>query len=158
LVKVFKRSVKPGYLRAKIDKLIEILEILNSRTITFCLILSLIAFILTIFEFYFVVTAFEEIELGSTFLVTPLITLSALVPITFMGLGVREGLSIMLFTMFGISAGTAFSAAFLCFVINNVSISLIGAIYLFKIELPSKKTDIEKIPLSRLSGDSNSFD
>ena len=52
-----------------------------------------------------------------------------------MGLGVREGLSIYFLAIFGVSAPAALSAAFLFFLINNVSISIIGVLYLGKVEM-----------------------
>lgn len=152
------RTIKAGKIIEKVNKLIGILKILDTRTITTCLIMSVIAFIITIIEFYYVISAFEEITLSSTALVTPLITLSVLVPITFMGLGVREGLSIMLFSMFGISSGTALSAAFLCFAINNVSISLIGAGYLSKIELPNQDAKIGSASLTTVKNEAKGRD
>lgn len=126
------------FLKEKLRNLFDILKILDLRTISISLFLSLMAFILTVFEFYYIVGAFEKSSLIMVFLATPLITLSALLPITFMGLGVREGLSVYLFSMFGVANATGFSAAFLGFVINNVSISLIGIIYLSKIRLTYK--------------------
>jgi uncharacterized membrane protein YbhN (UPF0104 family) len=57
-----------------------------------------------------------------------------------MGLGVREGISIVLLENFGISAPAAVSAAFLLFVINNASISAIGIIFLTKVKIKEPKS------------------
>lgn len=153
--KKFKKIVPNGFVKEKLNKLSQVFELLNYKIVTKALSLSLLAFITTLFEFYYVVSAFEDTALLSIYLVTPLITLSALIPVTFMGLGVREGLSMLLFSMFGITAGTALSAAFLCFVINNISISIIGIIYLSRIELTAAEANIDTEPVSSDPYDKN---
>jgi uncharacterized protein (TIRG00374 family) len=139
--KLVKNIFPDGYLKRKFSSVIDILHILDTKTVILSLSFSIVAFILTILEFYYVVSAFEATTLWSMCLTTPLITLSALIPITFMGLGVREGLAILLFSTFGISAPAALSAAFLCFVINNVTISFVGLLYFFRVELATGKVD-----------------
>lgn len=133
--KIVKNIIPNGKINKKIGRLIEIFKFLDIKTILICLILSVAAFIITILEFTCVISAFENTTFLSIFLVTPLITLSALIPVTIMGLGVREGLSILLFSKFGVSEATALTAAFLCFLINNVTISIIGIFYLSRLEL-----------------------
>jgi hypothetical protein len=45
--------------------------------------------------------------------------------------------------MYGVSAAAALSAAFLFFLINNVSISLIGIVYLFNVEISAREAGID---------------
>lgn len=130
----------------KVGKCLRSLSDLDFKEITVALFLAFLAFILIIFEFYCLVTAFEDIALPSIYLVTPLITLSTILPISLMGLGVREGLSIYFLAIFGVSAPAALSAAFLFFLINNVSISIIGVLYLGKVEVTARKVSIYKSP------------
>ncbi len=122
--------VHHGTTGAALGRLARAATALSSPLMLTSLALSFAAFALTILEFYFMVSAFENVPLSTTALVTPLITLSALLPVTFMGLGVREGLSMYLFSILHVSAPAALSAAFLGFLFNNVSISLIGVVFL----------------------------
>ncbi len=137
------KIIPDNYVGKKLSKLIDTLKFLDIQNITTALILSFFAFLVTIIQFYCLVSAFENISFISVCLTTPLITLSAVLPVSIMGLGVREGTSILLFSIFGVSAATAGTAAFLCFVTNNVSISIIGIVFLSKIKMMSKKTGLQ---------------
>jgi len=132
---LLKKIIPSGSRWDKISKLIDMLRNFNTKTISSALMLSVLAFVLVLFQFYYLVAAFEKGTFMSICLVTPLITLSSIIPISFMGLGVRESISIILFSTFGISEATALSAAFLGFIMNNVMISIIGIYYLSKINL-----------------------
>lgn len=118
----------------KLLKVTESLTLLNKRLLSISLTLSLISFFLIIVQFYFVISAFGEVSFLSACLATPMVTLSSLIPITFMGLGVREGFAVYLFSMLGVNPANAFSAAFLCFVINNVSTGFIGIFYMMTLK------------------------
>lgn len=127
-----------GFIKNKTNQLSNIFETLNYKVITLSLFLSFLAFTVIIFEFYYLVAAFEDIHLVSIFLVAPLITLSTVIPVSLMGFGVREGISILLLSNFQISSVTALSAAFLFFIINNFSISIVGVIFLSRVEIKIK--------------------
>lgn len=134
-----KRLVGIASFRDKIEKLSNVLDTLSIRMVSFCFLLSLVAFVLVILEFYFLVSAFEDISLWAVFLVAPLITLSSIIPVSIMGLGVREGLSVLLLSEYGVSAATGMTAAFLLFILNNVSISLIGILFFSRLSLLDRK-------------------
>ncbi len=135
---IVKRIIPDGRIGGKIIKLMDILRLLDKNTVSIVLLLSFVAFVLCIIQFYFLIIAFEKISLSSVFLATPLVTLSSILPVSIMGLGVREGISIVLLAKFNISAATAVSAAFLFFLINNVSISGIGIYYLSKVRIKTQ--------------------
>lgn len=137
---IFRGIVANGRIGNKLIRLTDILRVLDKKTISVILMFSIIAFLLCIIEFYFLISAFEVISLPAVFMVAPLITLSSILPVSLMGLGVREGISIVLLENFGISAPAAVSAAFLLFVINNASISAIGIIFLTKVKIKEPKS------------------
>lgn len=130
-----------GSIGAKMAKAFESLTLINNKIVSISLLLSFTSFFLIIAQFYFVISAFDNISFYSAFLATPLVTLSSLIPITFMGLGVREGFAVYLFSLLGITFAAAFSTAFLCFMINNVSTGLIGIIFLTGIQYKEKSTE-----------------
>lgn len=139
-------SDRPSFWR-KLGKVIDMLKDLDDKTVSMTLILSLVAFLLVIIQFYFLISAFEPASVSAVCLVTPLITLSSVIPVSFMGLGVREGIAMLLFAHFGISGTTAISAAFLVFIMNNVLISIIGMFFLSR-HLPHKTSKITQVPSS----------
>lgn len=129
-------------LKEKIIKIFEVFTDIKEKKINICILLSLVSFLLILAEFFFLVSAFEPIAFSVIILVTPLIIISNIIPISIMGLGVREGLSILLLSNYGIADSTAFSAAFLLFFFNNATISLIGIIFIHRIKV-FKKTIAE---------------
>ena len=136
--KTFKIIFSNEIIINKVSQLSHIFEMVNFKVISVSLFLSFLAFVTIIFEFYCLVAAFEDVHLLSIFFVAPLITLSSVIPISLMGFGVREGISILLLSHYHISSATALSAAFLFFVINNFSISIIGVFFLSRVEIKSK--------------------
>jgi len=137
--KIFAKFETDRTIFHKLIGMISILKDLRISAITISLFLSFLAFILIIFQFYYIVSSFESSSFLAVYLATPLITLSSLVPVTFLGLGVREGISVYLFSMLGITAATGFSTAFLGFIINNISISLLGVFFLLRLKIiPTK--------------------
>ena len=147
-----KKIIGDGPIWQKVGKLIDMLKNLDPKTVSTALILSFLAFISVLFQFYYLVSAFEGTTLLAVCLVTPLITLSSIIPVSFMGLGVREGISIVLFSAFGITGATALSVAFLGFAMNNVFISIIGIVFLSESFLVKKN---ELTRLRSLSGQKN---
>lgn len=61
----------------------------------------------------------------------PLVTLATMLPITFNGMGVREGAMVVFLAPLGVPAGTAVSLAFLWFSVFSAVSVLGGAVYLF---------------------------
>ena len=65
---------------------------------------------------------------GLFFVFVPLLSLAMIPPITINGLGIREGLGIILFARAGIGATDAFAVEFLTYLVA-VSISLVGLVF-----------------------------
>jgi hypothetical protein len=106
---------------------------MDIRGIIVCFIVTLLSLIVTLFQFYLIVIAFEPVDIKIIFLVVPLIILTNVLPLTIGGLGIREGASILLLSGFGVSDITAFNAAFLMFFINTFIPDMIGAFWVNKI-------------------------
>lgn len=64
-------------------------------------------------------------------ILVPLVTLATMLPITFNGMGVREGAMVVFLAPLGISAGTAVSLSFLWFCVFTAASVLGGAVYVF---------------------------
>lgn len=135
---IFQKLPVGQIIKNKLEIIINIYDSLKFKIFLYCLVLSIIAFLLVIFEFYILVIAFEDISVTAIFLIAPLITISTILPISIMGLGIREGLSIILLAAYGVSEATGLSSAFLLFLINNVSISLVGIIFLARVKIINK--------------------
>lgn len=116
----------------KLSRFLRMLSSVDGRKISVNLVLSLLAFIAVILQLYFLIAAFDTVTVASVFLAGPLITISSIMPVSFMGLGVREGISAILFANFGVSGSAAVAAAFLLFVINNLLIGLAGFVFLWR--------------------------
>ncbi len=128
-----RKMANRGGMWGKTGQYLVLLGSVDARTTSIALALSMAAFVAVILQLYFLVAAFESVNVGSVFLAGPLITLSSIMPVSFMGLGVREGISAVLFSGFGVSAPTAVAAAFLLFLINNVIMGLVGVFFLWRL-------------------------
>jgi uncharacterized membrane protein YbhN (UPF0104 family) len=117
----------------RLGKYLRMLGSVDSRKISVNLVLSFLAFVSVILQLYCLISAFETLNVTSAFLAGPLITISSIMPVSFMGLGVREGISVILFANFGISGAIAVAAAFLLFVINNLLVGAIGIVFVWRV-------------------------
>jgi hypothetical protein len=70
----------------------------------------------------------DLVVVGLFFVFVPLLSLAMIPPITINGLGIREGLGILLFAGAGIGETDAFAIEFLTYAVS-VSISLIGLFF-----------------------------
>jgi uncharacterized protein (TIRG00374 family) len=72
--------------------------------------------------------AIDEVIFGLFFVFVPLLSLAMVPPVTVNGLGVREGLGILLFARAGIGQTDAFATEFLTYLVS-VSVSLLGLVF-----------------------------
>jgi hypothetical protein len=78
---------------------------------------------------------------GLFFVFVPLLGLAMIPPITINGLGVREGLGIILFGAAGIGRADAFTMEFLTYVVS-VAVSLLGFVFFVARRADKQKRDI----------------
>jgi uncharacterized protein (TIRG00374 family) len=81
---------------------------------------------------------------GAFFVFVPLLSLAMIPPITINGLGIREGLGILLLAQVGIGRTDAFAIEFLTYVIS-VIVSLLGLIF-FVIKPNAARAEVEEVP------------
>lgn len=89
-------------------------------------------FLLDLISFYLLLDAFEKVRWPPVFFAFPLILLSNLLPITLGGLGVREGASMLLLSLFGISNAAAIDASLLLYLLNTLLPGLFGALFFLR--------------------------
>ena len=103
---------------------------LNWKLTTKGIVLTVAMFNVVILQFHFLILAFEAFTFKNTFLVSPIIILTNILPITIGGIGVREGASAILLSHFGILKEVAVSAAFMLFIINVLIPAIVGFLML----------------------------
>lgn len=91
-------------------------------------VLSMAAYVLAIFQFYFLLAAFRRTTILAAFFSLPLMTLTNLFPITIGNVGVREAVAIAATRAFGVSSQDAFCASILLFLIDMVLPGIVGVI------------------------------
>lgn len=144
-VNILKKILPSKWLRKSILDFINHTANLNKKYISFSMGLSLLAFTLSVIELYFFVYAFDDVSMKAVALSIPLMSLSNLLPISIMGIGVREGVAFILLSKFNVSGYASVSAAFLSFVVNNLLLSAIGALFVSKISF--SKSEIPSLSL-----------
>jgi len=76
--------------------------------------------------FYFIINSFERLSFSHSLLIFPIILITAVIPISISGLGVRETAAIYLLANFNINAQASFNASLLIFLIGSVIPAFIG--------------------------------
>ena len=97
----------------------------SNRMIPSLLLVSIAITLLTIYQFYLVLNAFGLVSYRTVFMVFPLSILISIIPITFGGLGVREGSIIYLLSIFHFPKESTMNAS-LFFYLSNVVPFLFG--------------------------------
>ena len=109
------------------QKISQIKEAYNKRTMTISLLLALFGFIIIYFQGYLLILGlWGNISLKTAVFSFPIISLAKTIPITIAGLGLREGTAILLFTNFGVSKEIAMNMAILWFVMDILVPGIIG--------------------------------
>jgi len=82
-----------------------------------------------------------QVELAYFFLFVPLLAVIVSLPISLNGIGVREGVGILLFGMVGLDKGSAFSLQFTTYLVA-VAVSLIGGL-VFLVRIPHRRAEAQ---------------
>lgn len=122
----------------KYPQLLEGLNLLKKKTVFIVLLLTLFSYVIVIFESLLLVKAFSYSLGWELFIAYPLVMLANLIPITVGGLGVREGIAVLLLGKFGLPDAVAFNSAFLIFLVNTAFPGLCGLIPMNRDILKSK--------------------
>jgi len=133
----------------KYPQLLEGLNHLKRRTILTGLTLTLFSYLIVIFEVLLLVRAFGYNLGREIFISYPLVMLANLIPITVGGLGVREGIAILLLGRFGLPEELAFNSAFLIFLINT---ALPGFCGLFPMNRDILKSKFVPVAITVIAG------
>ena len=102
----------------------------------FYLLLALCRFAVYITQFVFLIFAFAAVgALGPTIVGVTLVFLfkSVVPPVTYLDIGIREGLSVIIFGALGYAEAVAFNAAFILFCMNLLLPSAIGVYFLLRV-------------------------
>jgi|TARA_B100001971_G_C18239078_1_gene569486 uncharacterized membrane protein YbhN (UPF0104 family) len=136
LVLFFRNIRKMNFpFKAKVLELVDGFRLVNRKTVFNCLLLTLASFIIYIMQFYVLVLSFEDVSFIAVFFVVPIIVLSNILPITIGGIGVREWVSIFVFSFFGVSEIAALSSAFLAFVLTLLIPSILGLFFVNRVKI-----------------------
>ncbi|MCK6601032.1 MAG: flippase-like domain-containing protein [Bacteroidetes bacterium] len=116
---------------------------LDSGDTLFLLIVNILKYFTYITQFYLIVLSFGKISIGLGYMgaMATMVVRSVLSGLTLGDLGIREISSVYFFTKFGLAAEIALFSALLLFVINRLTPSLIGMVFILFTEVkPGKLT------------------
>ena len=139
------RRVLPGKIAEKLADLYMALHIYQEgpRTLASAIALSMI--IQCLQASYYAMTALAlgiHAEIFYFILFLPAVVLISMVPLTFGGLGVREGVMIVLFSQVGVAGSDVLAISLTVFVINTV-LSLYGGLLMLRREAPARNAESE---------------
>ena len=121
----FTKSTKWISQKSWLAERIRLLRQLPRRPITFNACFACACFGLMALQFYFLLSSLEPVgwEVGLTL---PIILVVSSLPISIMGLGLREGTAALLLSRYGVPMEAAVAAAFSLFVVNALLPGLVG--------------------------------
>ena len=96
------------------------------------LVFSLGIFLVMGLQYYILLNQADIISLLATYHTSVYLWAAGMVPISVSGLGVREGLAVYFFKLYGISAAHAVATSLFLFTINTILPAIIGAYYIYR--------------------------
>lgn len=130
-----KKAIPVLPFRDKIQNIIDGTYNIPIATLILCIFYRFIASIIDLCQFYLLLNAFATIGIVEVFLVYPIVILTNILPLTIGGIGVREGVSVLLLSHFGIPPEAAVNASFLLFCLNTLIPGLMGALFLPQVRI-----------------------
>ena len=142
LAKISQRYPNNSQLQAFMDAFVHI----RQKDVFTILGLTLLWFVVITFQYHVLITGFTHIDLIQSFQgVTAAIFTKMLLPISFGGLGIREGVTVFYFSLFEISRAAVFNASLIIFLINFILPAIAGFYYL--IQLNGRNRKAKSIPI-----------
>jgi uncharacterized protein (TIRG00374 family) len=112
----------------KLGRMLKSVAMLDRRKIAVVILLTLVSYTVCVFQVYFILRAFCNLSIVHVLAVHPLVMTTNILPITFGGLGLREGASVFLYSKFGIMEEHAFWGGFLIFAFVTFLYGALGII------------------------------
>jgi uncharacterized protein (TIRG00374 family) len=125
--------------KSKVKSLISGITSIPKRTLIRCFLYRLLVSIIDLFQFYLLLNSFTPIPISSVFAVYPIIVLTNIIPLTFMGIGVREGAAMLTLSRFGVQPEVAATSSFILFCFNTLLPGIIGAVFVSQVKIELKK-------------------
>lgn len=113
-----------------VHRLLGSIDALTPGPTTVYLLLTLASFAIVLLQFGLVLLSWRAWSFQVVLFTFPLVILTNILPVTIGGLGVREGVAVVLLAHFGVPAAEAALAAFLMFAINTALPGVVGGILL----------------------------
>jgi len=126
----FEKLIDKYRIRKLITNFLVGISTIPGRTIVICLFYRLLASIIDIIQFYLLINAFSLINFIDVVAVYPIIILTNILPLTIGGVGIREGVSIIVLSQYGIPPEVAVNASFLLFCINTLLPGMLGTLFI----------------------------
>lgn len=86
--------------------------------------------VLTIIQYYVIMTNLVSINFFNVFVAVPLILSANILPITYAGLGIRETFAIEVLHKYGVRASISITCSLIIFAVNNILPALIGVYFI----------------------------
>ncbi len=141
---LIKKIIKVMPFRQKIEEMMVGAAGVPFTALGACMFLRVLVSLVDLFQFYILINAFVPVSILPVFVVYPVIIIINIVPITFMGIGMREGVAMLTLSKFGVPPEASVSASFLLFCLNTLLPGLIGTLFVSRIELVNRRVKSEQ--------------
>lgn len=128
----------------KIEVIMTCVRNIPVKTLCVCICLRLLVSLIDLLQFYLLLNAFIPVGLLPVFVVYPIIILINILPVTFMGIGMREGVAMLTLSIYGVPPEASVSASFLLFCLNTLMPGIIGATFVPSIKMTANVLNTKK--------------
>jgi len=125
----------------KIEAVMAGVKTIPAKTLGLCLFLRMIVSLIDVLQFYILLNAFVSVSIIPVFVVYPVIIMINILPVTFMGIGMREGIAMLTLSKFGVPPEASVSASFLLFCLNTLLPGVIGTLLITRIQFVTKEQE-----------------
>ncbi|NIV10211.1 MAG: hypothetical protein GWN62_02570, partial [Aliifodinibius sp.] len=139
----------------KIQAFMAAFKHIRHRNVFVVLLLTLLWIFIIVLQYHVLILAFTGVAFPQSLQsVTAALFTKMLLPFSFGGLGIREGVTVFYFSQFNISSAAVFNASLIVFVINFLMPALIGFYHV--LQLNGRLRKMESLPLEHLEPELNS--
>ena len=135
----FDRIIRLFPYQDKVQAVVSGIVTIPNKTLVCCIGLRVLVSLLDTLQFFIIINSFVAVALMPVLVVYPVIIIVNLIPVTFMGIGMRESVALITLSKFGVPPEVSVAASFLLFCLNTLLPGLVGALFVPRIKLVARE-------------------
>ncbi len=139
---LFENIIKLFPYQEKIQSILMGATTIPRKSLVSCIMLRFLVSFIDALQFYILINSFVQVGFLPVLVVYPVIILINILPVTIMGIGLRESAAMLTLSRFGVPPEASVSASFILFCLNTLLPGVVGALFVPRIKLTTKSVKI----------------